>query len=80
MADEEKRPHTSARRFRQESDQKFLILVVLTLVLGGGGIIALVLGPNALLTALPCLLSGAGLIIVPWLLLTALEMWFRRIE
>jgi membrane protein implicated in regulation of membrane protease activity len=67
-------------RFRQESDQKFLILVIVALVLVGGSLIALIYGPVAFLTALPCLLGGAALIMVPWLLLTALEKWRRRIE
>ena len=30
--------------------------------------------------ALPCLLGGAGLILIPWLLLTALERWRNRLE
>jgi len=46
----------------------------------GGGLIALIYGPAALLTALPCLLGGAALILAPWLLLTALEKWRERLD
>ena len=70
-----KRPLTNNRRLRQEADQKFLIMTIFTLVVIGGGLIALIFGAQALLTALPCLLGGAGLILIPWWLLTALEKW-----
>jgi membrane protein implicated in regulation of membrane protease activity len=68
------------RRYRRESERKFLYLVIFTLVVVGGGLIALIYGPGALLTALPCLLAGAALILVPWFLLTAAEKWRDRTE
>ena len=68
------------RRFRRESDRKFLYLVIFTLVVVGGGLIALIYGPGTLLTALPCLLAGVALILVPWLILTAAEKWRDRVE
>ena len=80
MAGEKKQTHTSARRFRRESDRKFLTLVILTLVFVGGGLVAVILGPEALLLALPFLLGGAIMILVPWLLLTAIEIWRERME
>ena len=80
MADTEERPPTDLRRIRRESDRRLLILVILTLVVVGGGLIGLILGPEALLTALPCLLGGVLLILVPWLLLTALGKWRDRSE
>lgn len=75
-----KSPPTDMRRYRKESDRRFLMLVVFTLVIVGGGLIGFILGPEALITALPCLLVGAGLIVVPWLLLTAVEKWRQRME
>jgi protein-S-isoprenylcysteine O-methyltransferase Ste14 len=75
-----KQPSNNMRRFRRQSDQKYLILVILTLVLVGGGLIAVILGPTAFLTSLPCLLGGAGLILVPWLLLAAIEKWRDRMD
>ena len=71
---------TNMRRYRRESDRKFLYLVIFTLVVVGGGLIALIYGPGAILTALPCLLAGAALIVVPWLILTAAEKWRDRME
>ncbi len=71
---------TNMRRYRRESDRKFLYLVIFTLVVAGGGLIALIYGPGALLTALPCLLAAAALILVPWLILTAAEKWRDRME
>ena len=76
----DKLPPTNMRRFRRESDRKFLYLVIFSLVVVGGGLIALIYGPGALLTALPCLLGGAGLILVPWLLLSMLERWRKKAE
>ena len=80
MTDTERQLSTDIRRFRRESDRKLLILVILTLVVVGGGLIGLILGLESLLTALPCLLGGALLILVPWLLLTAVERWRDRME
>jgi membrane protein implicated in regulation of membrane protease activity len=77
---DDKLPPTNMRRYRRESDRKFLYLVIFTLVVVGGGLIALIYGAGALLTALPCLLAGAALILVPWLLLTAAEKWRDRME
>jgi len=77
---DDKLPPTNMRRYRRESDRKFLYLVIFTLVVVGGTLIALIYGPGALLTALPCLLAGAALILVPWLLLTAAEKWRDRTD
>ena len=80
MEDEGKWSPSNMRRYRRESDRRFLLLVILTLVFVGGGLIALILGVEALLTALPCLLGGAALILLPWLALTGLERWRDRME
>jgi hypothetical protein len=55
-----------------------LILVVVVLVFVGGGLIALIYGPGALLTALPCLLGGAGAILLLYLLFALAERWANR--
>lgn len=73
MVKSKERPPTNMRRFRKKSDRNALILVIFTLVVIGGGLIAWALEPAALLTALPCLLGGAVVIAVLWLLLTVLE-------
>jgi hypothetical protein len=68
------------RRFRQDSDWNFLLLAIATLIIVGGFLIGLIFGPATLLTALPCLLGGAGLILAPWLLLSMLEKWRNKAE
>lgn len=80
MAHPEGRPPTNLRRLRRDKDRRLLVLVILTLVVAGGGLIGVILGPEALLTALPCLLGGALLILLPWLLLTVVEKWRDRME
>jgi hypothetical protein len=76
----DKKPPINMRRFRQESDRRLLLLVILTLLVVGGGLIAVILGPEAFLTALPCLLGGIGLILVPWMLLTGAEKLRDRLD
>jgi protein-S-isoprenylcysteine O-methyltransferase Ste14 len=71
---------TDIRRLRKETDRKLLIMVLVMLVLVGGGLIAVIYSPTALLTALPCLLSGAGLILTLYLLLAGLERWLDKEE
>ena len=71
--EQEKRPLTNSREIRQENDRQFLKMVVFTLVVVGGLIIALIYGPTSLLTSLPILLGGAALIAVPYLVLKGIE-------
>ncbi len=63
------------RNTSETEDRSSLRLVIATLVIGGSAVIALVYGPASLLTALPILLLAAGLILVPWLILTAVSRW-----
>jgi preprotein translocase subunit SecY len=74
----EKRPLTNSRKIRQENDRQFLKMVVFTLVVVGGLIIALIYGPASLLTSLPILLGGAALIAVPYLVLKGIEWLLKR--
>ncbi|MEJ2748599.1 MAG: hypothetical protein P8183_11945, partial [Anaerolineae bacterium] len=67
-------------QIRHENDRHFLKMVVFTLVAVGGLIIALIYGPAALLTALPILLGGAGLIVVPYLVLKTIEWLYQRLS
>lgn len=71
---------SNTRRFSQESDRKYLYLVLFTLVIVGGLLIAIIYGPQSLLTALPCLFGGAALILLPWVVLTLIQNWRDRIE
>lgn len=74
------RSSSNLQRFRQESDRKYLYLVVFTLVVVGGGLIAFIFGPEPLLTALPCLLGGAVLIFLPWAVLSIIQRWRDGME
>ena len=70
--------HRSNRTLRKEFERKLLWLVVFTLVVVGGGLIALIYGPMSLLTSLPFLLGGAALIAVPYLILKGIELLLNR--
>lgn len=61
-------------------EKRLLLLVIFTLVVVGGGLIGLIFGWEAAVTAVPCLLGGAFLIFVPWGLLTLAEKWRNRLE
>ncbi len=63
------------REVQKEDNRKFLYLTIFTLVVVGGGLIALIYGSESLFTSLPCLLAGVGLILIPWWVITALEKW-----
>lgn len=76
--EKEQRPLTNSRKIRQENDRQFLKMVVFTLVVVGGLIIALIYGPASLLTSLPILLGGAALIAVPYLVLKGIEWLLKR--
>lgn len=66
---------TDIRRARKRQERQLLALVVTVLIVVGGGLIALIYGPSALVTALPCLLSGAGVILLLYLLFILAERW-----
>lgn len=76
--EKEERPLTNSRKIRQENERQFLKMVVFTLVVVGGLIIALIYGPASLLTSLPILLGGAELIAVPYLVLKGIEWLLKR--
>ena len=69
---------TDTRRARRDQERQLLALAIGVLVIVGGTLIALVYGPGALLTALPCLLAGAGAILILYLLFALAERWVKR--
>jgi hypothetical protein len=74
----DQRPPTDLRRQRKQTERRLLLLAIVTLVFVGGGLIALIYGPAALLTALPCLLGASGAILLLYLLFTLAERWVNR--
>ncbi|PKO17754.1 MAG: hypothetical protein CVU39_04540 [Chloroflexi bacterium HGW-Chloroflexi-10] len=56
-------------RPNEKNDKHYLLIVIGFLVLVGSGVIWLVFGPNALILALPVLLGGALLLLLPFYLI-----------
>lgn len=69
------RPPTDYRRLHKQTERRLLLAAVFFLVIVGGGLIGVVFGPVEMLASLPCLLSGAGLILGLFLLLVIIERW-----
>jgi hypothetical protein len=63
---------------RKRQERQLVGLAIGVLVVIGGGLIALIYGPGALVTALPCLLGGAGAILLLYLLFLLAERWVNR--
>ena len=64
------RPPTDLRRQRAEFNRRLLGLVLFVLVIVGGALIAVLYGPQAGVLAVACLLGGAGVIGLLWLIFT----------
>lgn len=69
------RPPTDYRRMRKRNELSVLITAIVVLVVVGGGLIGVIFGFSQLLTALPCLLAGAGLIAGLYFVFVLLERW-----
>lgn len=64
----------------RDKERTYLIMTIGTLLIVGGGIIALVYGPLSLLTSLPFLLFGSFLIWLLWMIVSAVSNWRERSE
>lgn len=76
----EKRPHKNAGQVRRETDNRLLVMVVLTLIFGGGGLILVLFGGWGLATAVPILISGALLVAIPYLVLVGIQKWRDNLD
>lgn len=72
------RPPTDTRALRRRDERALLLAVIAVLLVVGGGLIFAIYGTGALVTGLACLLFGAGLLVLLWLILTAIERWANR--
>ncbi len=72
------RPPTDMRKQRKQDERRILIMVLCTLVIVGGVLIGLWIGPIEMLTAFPCLLAGGGAILGLWLFLGWIERWLEQ--
>lgn len=71
----DKRPNkpTDMRAYRRQSERRLVVAVVLVFVLVGSVVIGLVYGWPAVFTGLLCLLPGAGIFVLLWLVLVVIE-------
>lgn len=68
---------TDQRRYRRQTENRLLTSILLMLVVGGGGLIWAIFGRSAALSSMLCLIPGAIVIAVLWLLLGGLERLTR---
>jgi hypothetical protein len=71
-------PPTDYRAFRRKTDRNLALAVVIFLVGVGGALIALIYGAGPAVLGITCLLFGAGLFGLVWLILTLMERWARE--
>ena len=70
----------SPDRHRSQTQARLVIGGGLILVLGGGGLVWLLYGPQAALMAVLCLLTFGGVLALLWLILTLMERWVKEDE
>ncbi|MCL4506505.1 MAG: hypothetical protein M1434_04705 [Chloroflexi bacterium] len=69
------RAPTDTRKLRRDSERRLFLLTLFVLVVVGAGLIALSYGMGPAVVALTCLLFGAGLIGILWLIFTLIGRW-----
>lgn len=65
-------------RHRQQTQKRLILGGFLVLAGVGGGLVWAMYGGSAAIAAVACLLAGAGLFGLLWILLTLLEIWTGR--
>ncbi len=72
-------PHkpTDMRAYRRQTERRLVIAVILALALIGSVVIGLVYGWPAVFTGLLCLLPGAGVFLLLWIVLSVVERLSR---
>ena len=72
------RPPTDYRAMRRRDDRALFLAVIAVLLVVGGGLIYIFYGTGALITGLACLLFGVGILLLLWLIMSAIERWANR--
>ena len=72
------RPPTDYRAMRRRNDRALFLDVIAVLLVVGGGLIYIIYGTGALITGLACLLFGVGILLLLWLIMSAIERWANR--
>jgi hypothetical protein len=66
------------RAFRRREDRRLVVVIMLFLVIVGGVAIGLVYGWSTAATGAICLVAGAAVFGLLWLLLSLVERWAKR--
>jgi hypothetical protein len=72
------RPPTDLRALRRRAERQLVFWILFFLVVVGGTAIALVYGQGAAALGVVCLLGGAGLFGLLWLIISLVERWAGR--
>lgn len=67
-------------RHRQQTQTRLVIAGLMILVGIGGGLVWLIYGRSAAITAVLCLMVVVGVIGLLWLILSLLELWVKEDE
>ncbi|HOT92405.1 MAG TPA: hypothetical protein PLJ78_09105 [Anaerolineae bacterium] len=68
---------TDMRAYRRQTERRLVIAIIVMVTLVGSVVIGLVYGWPAVFTGLLCLLPGAGVFILLWLVLAIIERLSR---
>jgi hypothetical protein len=69
---------TDLRAFRRREDRRLMLVIMAFLVVVGGATIGVVYGWQTAMTGAVCLLGGAAVIGLLWLILFLVERWVGR--
>jgi hypothetical protein len=72
------RPVDDLRAFRRREDRRLVFVIMAFLVVVGGTAIGVVYGWGTAATGAICLVVGAGIIGLLWLILSLVERWVGR--
>ncbi len=72
------RPPTDLRALRRRAERQLVFWIVFFLVVVGGAAIALVYGQGPAALGVLCLLGGAGLFGLLWLIISLIGRWAER--
>ena len=66
---------TDTRAQRRKNDRALFGAVIAVLIFGGGGLIYVIYGWQALITGIACLSVGAAVLFLLWAILGVIERW-----
>jgi uncharacterized membrane protein len=72
------RPLQDLRAFRRREDRRLILVIMLFLVVVGGVAIGLVYGWSNAAAGVICLIGGAAVLGLVWLIPVLVERWARR--